>query len=185
MADLRLLFTLTCLKSGLPCEIARPLLWSKMWGIRKWYSSVLKLAWWIFATNSHEFNLRIRGEWYSPLTQMIGLTFPMDSPRIHRSILATPVCLAIGSRHREFAKGKCGNDFTDCRYLWLKLWPICRSQWSLSQCNKQSSLWLKENWHTAVILTQLNAQPAWFRCRHQVWKIAVTDQSWHCTLWLC
>ena len=40
----------------------------------------------------------------------------------------------------------------------------------------------KQYWRAAVILTQLIVQPcrASSKCRHQVWKIAVIDEGWHC-----
>ena len=51
---------------------------------------------------------RIRDEWYSPITQMIGRTFAMDSPRIHWSVFASD---RIGRRirGREFVVGKSAN----------------------------------------------------------------------------
>ena len=50
---------------------------------------------------------RIRDEWYSPITQMIGRTFAMDSPRIHWYSPAIEIGRRI--RGREFAVRKSAN----------------------------------------------------------------------------
>ena len=67
-------------------------------------------------------------------------------------------------------------------------WPVKSYGWKVHQ-----SVWLqwpyshylccKQCWRAAVILTQLNVQPSrayLIQVPHQVWKIAVKDQGWHC-----
>ena len=74
---------------------------------------------------------------------------------------------------------------TTVRYLWLKRWSICLTQWSLSQFNDHSIITyavsntdeLPSFWRNSSYSL---VEPAQSRCRHQVWKIAMIDEGWHC-----